>query len=120
MERSLAELLGTFALVIAGSGAIVVNDLYGGVPTHVGIALTLGMVIMTMVFAVGDGSGASESVTIAFGLAGRLPRRWLAPFLAAQTASAFLAWSFPQHPTLGATVPTLGVVPTLAFEVLLA
>jgi hypothetical protein len=61
MERILAELLGTFAPVPAGTGAIVVNDLYGGVITHVGIALTLGMVVMAMVFAVGDGSGASES-----------------------------------------------------------
>ncbi|MCJ7512602.1 MAG: aquaporin [Anaerolineales bacterium] len=127
MGRFFAELLGTFALALFGTVAIIVSLLCGGVITHVGIALTFVMAVLAMIYAFGNVSGAhlNLAVTAAFVLAGRLPRCWLAPYLAAQTsgalaASAFLAWSFPQHPTLGATVPAIADVPAYAFEVLLA
>jgi aquaporin Z len=58
MKRYLAELLGTFALVFAGTGAIVINQVSGGAITHAGIALTFGLVVMAMIYTVGDISGA--------------------------------------------------------------
>jgi hypothetical protein len=61
MGRYLGEFLGSFALVFAGTGAIVVNDVSGGVIGHAGIALTFGLIVMTMIYAVGDVSGAHLS-----------------------------------------------------------
>ena len=51
-------MLGTFALVFAGTGAIIVNESSGGVITHVGIALTFGLIALAMIYTVGDISGA--------------------------------------------------------------
>src|SRR5437867_7725400 len=56
-NKLVAEAIGTFALVFAGTGAIVINDVSGGAVTHVGIAITFGLVVMTMIYAVGDVSG---------------------------------------------------------------
>ncbi len=56
-RRLAAELFGTFALVFAGTGAVVVNAAYGGQVTHVGVALTFGLIVLAMVYAVGDVSG---------------------------------------------------------------
>jgi len=58
MNKYLAEFIGTFALVFAGTGAIVVNDLTNGAVSHVGISLTFGLVVMSMIYALGDISGA--------------------------------------------------------------
>jgi aquaporin NIP len=44
----IAEIFGTFALVFAGTGAIVINDVSGGIVTHAGIALTFGLVVLAM------------------------------------------------------------------------
>ena len=53
-KKALAEAIGTFALVFVGTGAIVVNEVSGGALTHVGIALCFGLVVMTLIYAVGD------------------------------------------------------------------
>ena len=58
LNKYMAELVGTFVLVFAGTGAIVVNDTYGSV-THVGIALTFGMVVMAMIYSIGEISGGA-------------------------------------------------------------
>jgi aquaporin NIP len=49
-----AEFIGTFALVFAGTGAIIINDVTGGAVTSVGVGLTFGMIVLTMIYAVGD------------------------------------------------------------------
>lgn len=125
-RRAVAELLGTFALVFAGTGAIVVNDVHGGVVTHVGVAATFGLIVLAMIYAVGDVSGAhlNPAVTLAFALAGRLPAAAVVPYVAGQTAGAFAASAalrviFPPHPTLGATLPAAGVWPSVTLEVVL-
>src|SRR5271156_3707461 len=112
MRRLAAEMLGTFALVFAGTGAIVINDVSGGTVTHVGISLTFGLIVMAMIYAVGDVSGAhlNPAVTLGFFLARRLPGRCVAPYMLSQLAGAFLACLavlaiFGNHASLGATLP---------------
>ena len=74
-RQLIAEVIGTFALVFAGTGAIIANDVSGGAVTHPGIALTFGLVVMAMIYAVGDISGAhlNPAVSCAFWIARRFP-----------------------------------------------
>ena len=61
MKKCVAEFLGTFALVFAGTGAIIINDVSNHAITHVGIALTFGLVVLAMIYTVGDVRRAFES-----------------------------------------------------------
>lgn len=61
MRKLAAEVFGTFSLVFAGTGAVVVNDVSGGTVSHVGIALTFGLVVLAMIYAVGDVSGRTTT-----------------------------------------------------------
>lgn len=125
-RRLVAELFGTFALVFAGTGAIVVNAASGGQVTHVGVALTFGLIVLAMVYAVGDVSGAhlNPAVTVGFAAARRFPVREVVPYIAAQCGGAFLAsgalrFLFPDHPDLGATLPTGTALQAFVLEVIL-
>jgi aquaporin NIP len=109
---AVAEALGTFALVFAGTGAIVVNDVSGGALGHTGVAMTFGLVVMAMIYALGATSGAhlNPAVTLAFVAARRFPAARVPAYVAAQLAGALAASLllralFPQHATLGATLP---------------
>jgi aquaporin Z len=125
-RKLLAECFGTFTLVFAGTGAIVVNAASGGQVTHVGVALTFGLVVLAMIYAVGDVSGAhlNPAVTLGFVLARRFPARDAIPYALSQLAGALLASlllrvSFPDHPTLGATLPAGPALQSFLFEVVL-
>src|SRR6267154_5136789 len=93
LKKSFAEFLGTFALVFAGTGAIVINEVSGGAITHAGIALTFGLVVMAMIYTVGDISGAhlNPAVTIGFWAARRFPGRAIFPYITSQFIGAILA-----------------------------
>jgi aquaporin Z len=111
-KQCVAEAIGTFALVFAGTGAIVVNDVSAHAITHVGIALTFGMIVTAMIYAIGDVSGAhmNPAVTLTFAACGRLPRASVIPYVLSQFSGALLASGllrilFLDHPTLGATLP---------------
>ncbi len=113
MRPHLAEFIGTFALVFAGCGAIVINQVSGGAITHVGIALTFGLIVLAMIHTFGDVSGAhlNPAVTTAFAAAGRFPWRDVPGYVGAQLLGAFAATGllrvlFPLNVTLGATLPT--------------
>lgn len=111
-NRAFAEAFGTFCLVFAGTVAIVINDVSGGAITHVGIAIVFGLVVMAMIHAVGDISGAhlNPAVTLGMWIAGRLPGRLVTPYISSQllgglAASLVVRLLFPSHATLGATLP---------------
>lgn len=124
-KRLLAEAFGTFWIVFAGTGAIVVNDLTG-VITHIGIAVTFGLVVFAMVAALGDISGAhfNPAVSIGFCIAKRFPSKLVVPYtlsqcLGAVLASAVLFCLFPVHGTLGATLPANTALQSWVFEFIL-
>src|SRR3954467_6446954 len=119
MKRLVSEFLGTFGLVFAGTGAIVINEASNGAITHVGIALTFGLIVLAMIYAVGDVSGAhlNPAVTLGFFAARRFEGRRVAPYILSQCVGAVLASlalraMFPAHPTLGATFPSGAAVQT--------
>jgi MIP family channel proteins len=127
MKSYLAEFLGTFILVFAGTGAIIVNDISGGAISHFGVAVTFGLVVMAMIYTLGEVSGAHLNPAVSFGFwaARRFPARKLFPYVISQClgallASAMLRLLFPQHLSLGMTVPTGTIVQSLALETLLA
>ena len=78
--------MGTFALVLAATGSIMVNDMSGGVVTHIGVAAAPGLVVAAMIYTVPDISAAhfSAAVTIGVRSVGRLPTRLMPPASPAQ------------------------------------
>ena len=126
MNKYIAEFIGTFCLVFAGTLAIVVNDVQEAVVSHVGIALTFGMIVAAMIYSIGDLSGAhiNPAVTIAFRVAGRFESRHVLPYVAAQFAGAVVAsltirFLFVEHPNLGATLPAVDWLQAFILEFIL-
>lgn len=126
LKRMAAECFGTFSLVFAGTGAIVINDVSGGTITHAGVALTFGLVVLAMIYAVGEVSGAhlNPAVTIGFCAARRMNWQDAPGYLGSQVvgafaASAFLKLLFPSHPSLGATLPVGPAMQSFWLEVAL-
>jgi aquaporin Z len=126
VNKLAAEFFGTFALVFAGTGAIVINDVTGGTVTHAGIALTFGLVVLAMIYTVGDVSGAhlNPAVTLGFFAAGRcglttVPGYIASQLLGATAASLLLRFLFPQNATLGITLPAGSVLQSFVLELVL-
>lgn len=120
-----AEALGTFALVFFGCGAIVVDAEQGGLG-HVGVSLAFGLVVMTMVYALGHVSGAhiNPAVTLALASRGRFPWTAVPGYIGAQVAGAVLAAvvlraSLGNVADLGATLPSGSDGQSFVWEVLL-
>lgn len=108
----MAEFLGTFAIVFCGTGAIIINQETHGTISHAGIAITFGLVVMSMIYAFGEVSGAhlNPAVSIAFTIAGVFPLKKLLPYFVFQllggiSASFLLKYLFPGNEMLGATIP---------------
>src|SRR6185369_12039733 len=125
-RKYVAEFIGTFGLVFAGTGAIIINDVTGGAVTSVGVGLTFGMIVLTMIYAIGDVSGAhlNPAVTLGFFAARRLEGQMILPYVLSQfsgalVASLLLRGLFPQHATLGTTMPAGSAFQSLVLEIVL-
>ena len=126
MKKLFAEFLGTFGLVFAGTGAIVINHASNGAIGHAGIAITFGLIILAMIYTFGDVSGAhfNPAVTTGFAIAGRFPWRNVPGYVAAQVLGAFgasglLRILFPVDATLGATLPSGTAMQSFILEIVL-
>lgn len=126
-KKLISEFIGTFALIFCGTGAIVINDVTGGTVTHLGIAITFGLIVMAMIYSFGEISGAhiNPAVTVAFWFSGRFPAKQVLPYLASQflgavLASMILSFMFPSHGLLGATIPHDSSIQAFALEVILS
>ena len=126
MKKLLAEFLGTFALVFAGTGAIVINRASSGALGHVGIAITFGLIVLAMIYTFGDVSGAhfNSAVTIAFAAAGRFAWRQVPAYVGVQAAGALAASGvlrllFPEDGILGATLPAGSEMQSFILELIL-
>ena len=124
-RRCFAESLGAFVLVFAGCGAIVVQAETGALG-HPGVALTWGLVVLALVYTLGDRSGAhlNPAVTVGLAFARRFPRAEVLPYIGSQLAGAFAAAAFllllfPDDATLGATRPRGAAWQSFALEVAL-
>jgi aquaporin NIP len=126
MKRLAAEFIGTFGLVFAGTGAIVIDEVSGGAITHVGIALTFGLIVLAMIYTFGDISGAhlNPAVTLGFWTARRMSIRDAVLYVVSQlagaiVASASLRFLFPQNKLLGTTLPAGPVSQSFVLEFIL-
>ena len=126
LRKVVAEFFGTFVMVFAGTGAIVIDAVHGGAIGHVGISLTFGLVVMAMIYTIGKESGAhiNPAVTIGFWAAGRFPGRQVPVYVAGQIAGAvaaslLLRLMFGLHATMGATLPAAGWGQAFGMEVIL-
>jgi aquaporin Z len=113
-------------LVFAGTGAIVINQASNGAIGHSGIALTFGLIVLAMIYAFGDVSGAhlNPAVSTAFAVSGRFPWREVPAYVLAQAAGAFAASGllkllFTANDTLGATLPAGSAWQSLVLETVL-
>ena len=114
-REALAEGIGTFILVFAGTGAVMVNSISGGSVTHIGISFVFGAVVTALIYGIGHLSGAhfNPAVTLAFWTSGFFPKRRVLPYILAQllgaiAASALLLISLGRVANLGATLPLKG------------
>jgi len=126
IRKSIAECVGTFCLVFAGTGAVIANDVHDGSVTSVGVGLTFGLIVTAMVYSIGGLSGAhiNPAVTIAFWVARRFEGVLVLPYILAQCAGALLASValrvlFPEHEGLGGTIPGGTWSQSFVFEFLL-
>lgn len=126
MNKYLAEALGTFALVFAGCGAIVVDGLQGGILGHVGISVVFGLIIMAMIYSYGNVSGAhfNPAVTVSFLAAGRIKGKDALIYIVAQILGGLLGGVillllFPGVASYGTTSPSAGVWQAFIIEVVL-
>jgi aquaporin NIP len=112
MKKFFSESLATFFLVFAGTGAIIINQETNGIITHVGIALTFGLVVTAMIYAFARYSGAhmNPAVTIALAIGNKFPKDEILVYVSAQLAGALAASFllrilFPLNELLGSTLP---------------
>jgi aquaporin Z len=125
MKKYIAEFIGTYALVFFGTGAMVVESIHPNIGV-VGIAIAFGAVVMAMIYAFGETSGAhiNPAVTIGFAFAGRFEKKEVVPYilfqiLGAIAASFTLKFLFPDLALYGNTLPSDGWLQSFVLEFIL-
>ncbi len=126
LPRALAEVVGTFLLVFFAAGSVMVDERSGGLVTDLGEALSSGLIVMAMVYAVGHISGAhiNPAVTLGFMLTKRISRRdalayWGAQVVGAVLAAGTLRALFGVVASMGGHTPSGDVAQSLGLEVVL-
>ena len=126
MKKYVSEFLGTFMLVFLGTGAAIADEVTHGAVTHLGVSICFGLIVMAMIYALGDISGAhmNPAVTIAFATAKVFSWRDVLPYIISQTAGAFagsllLQFLFRDSVFLGATLPANGPMQSFVLEIVL-
>ena len=126
MKKYTAEFIATFAMLFCGTGAMIVNEITHGAISHVGVAISWGLIVMVMIYAFGEISGAhmNPAVTIAFAINKSFPWSKVLPYIISQllgaiTASLVLQFLFPTSTTLGATLPTGSALQSFVLEIIL-
>jgi aquaporin NIP len=126
MRKYVGELIGTFILVFCGTGAMVIDQQTGGAVSHVGVAISWGLIVMSLIYSLGNVSGChiNPAVSIAFTIAGRFKARLLPGYIVSQLMGALLAsvilkLLFPTSPLLGATMPVGTEMQSFVLELLL-
>jgi len=111
-RRLVAELVGTFFLVLVAAGAVVVSAVSHGAVSRSAAVTAPGLLVMAIILSIGDVSGAhlNPAVTLAFSLRGDFPWRRVPGYVLAQCAGAILAclvlWGmYGKVGALGATEP---------------
>jgi aquaporin NIP len=122
-RRLAAEFVGTFALVFAGCGGVMV-DAKTHALGHVGVAITFGLVIMAMIYAVGHGAHFNPAVTFAFAVSRHFPWRratgyWATQLAGALAAAAILRGSLGNIAHVGATLPSGSQAQSFLWELVL-
>ncbi|MCZ0904002.1 aquaporin, partial [Microcoleus sp. HI-ES] len=114
-REAIAEFLGTFILVFAGTGAVMVNKTSAGSVTHLGVSFVFGAVVTAMIYALGHISGAhfNPAVTLGFWASGFFPKYKVLPYVLGQCAGAIAASkllliTLGEVANLGATIPLNG------------
>jgi len=127
MKKYVAEMMGAFAIVFCGTGAVIIDGLTHGSISHAGVAITWGLIVMTMIYTFGSNSGAhfNPAVSIAFALANRFPYKSLLPYIISQcagaiAASALLRVLFRDDTLLGATLPAGSAMQSFILELFLS
>lgn len=94
MDKYLAELVGTFWLVLGGCGTAVLDAAFPQLGVgFTGVALAFGLSVLTMGYAIGHISGFNLNPAVSFGLwaGGRLSGKDLVGYVIAQVIGAILA-----------------------------
>jgi aquaporin NIP len=125
-KKSLAEMIGTFTLVFAGCGSVMVAERFPGGLSHTVIAVVFGLAVAVMIYAVGHISGAhfNPAVTLAFAAARHFPFEEVLAYWLSQITGAFLAIGvlkaiLPPGQSYGATVPAVPWTQALCWEIIL-
>ncbi|MEI9933947.1 MAG: MIP family channel protein [Ferruginibacter sp.] len=126
MKKYIAECIGTFALVFCGTGAATINEITNGAVSHVGVAVSFGLIVMAMIYTVGEISGAhlNPAVTIAFAINKNFAWTEVVPYIVSQACGAFAAslilkFLFPTSIFLGATLPLGSDTQSFVLEIIL-
>ena len=126
MRNYISEIIGTFFLVFVGCGSMVIDNFSGGAITHVGVGICWGLIVMVIIYTIGDISGAhlNPAVTIGFWMAKRFRGKEVLPYIVAQIIGAFLGsfalrLMFPLDDTLGASLPAGSWEQSFIMEVIL-
>jgi MIP family channel proteins len=121
-----AELIGTFTLVFAGAGAVMV-DAKTHQLGHVGVAITFGLVVAAVIWTFGHISGAhiNPAVSLSFALSRHFPwsrvaSYWVAQAAGALIAAAILRGSLGNIAHVGATLPSGSQGQSFLWEVVLS